>query len=294
MFLLQKIEELMVNYSDARHTVGEFVLNEKAAIGDYTIAQIAQKTYTSKATVVRFAKTLGYEGWKEFKKDYLAELNYRASHSDDVDVNIPFKKGDSMDVLVNNLMNLLIESVRDTVDLLDYAMVEKAVEYLKNARHVIIFGISPNDYLGQLFKRKLLTIGKYADVVQFSEIGLMSKFMTKQDCAIVISYSGNTRFSEPISSLKTLIGKKIPIIGITSGGDNFIRNNVTCVLTISSRERLYSKISNFATENSINFILNLIFSRYFMDDYERNLIYKIENAKDLEVQRAATLKELKD
>lgn len=284
----------MVNYSDARHTVGEFVLNEKAAIGDYTIAQIAQKTYTSKATVVRFAKTLGYEGWKEFKKDYLAELNYRASHSDDVDVNIPFKKGDSMDVLVNNLMNLLIESVRDTVDLLDYAMVEKAVEYLKNARHVIIFGISPNDYLGQLFKRKLLTIGKYADVVQFSEIGLMSKFMTKQDCAIVISYSGNTRFSEPISSLKTLIGKKIPIIGITSGGDNFIRNNVTCVLTISSRERLYSKISNFATENSINFILNLIFSRYFMDDYERNLIYKIENAKDLEVQRAATLKELKD
>ncbi|MDD3022242.1 MAG: MurR/RpiR family transcriptional regulator [Alphaproteobacteria bacterium] len=294
MFLLQKIEELMVNYSDARHTVGEFVLNEKAAIGEYTIAQIAQKTYTSKATVVRFAKTLGYEGWKEFKKDYLAELNYRASHSEDVDVNIPFKKGDSMDVLVNNLMNLQIESVRDTVDLLDYSMVEKAVEYLKNARHVIIFGISPNDYLGQLFKRKLLTIGKYADVVQFSEIGLMSKSMTKEDCVILVSYSGNTRFSEPMSSLKTLIGKKIPVIGITSGGDNYIRNNVDCVLTISSRERLFSKISNFATENSIAFIFNVLFARYFMDDYDRNLVYKIQNSKDLESQRIATLKELKD
>lgn len=294
MFLMQRIEELMVNYKDARHTVGEFVLNEKTNLANYTIAQIAQKTYTSKATVVRFAKTLGYDGWKEFKKDYLVELSYRQSHSKDVDVNIPFKKGDRLDSVVANMMNLQIESVKDTADLLDHAMVEKAVTYLKQARHVAIFGVSPNDYLGQLFKRKLLSIGKHADVVQFSEIGLMSKYLTREDCAIVISYSGNVKFSEPMGSLKTMIKNKVPIIGITSGGDNFIRNNVDCVLTISSRERLFSKIANFATENSINFILNVLFASYFMDDYDRNLVYKIQNAKDLESDRIATLKEMKD
>lgn len=39
--------------------------------------EIAEKTYTSKATVIRFAKAMGYDGWKEFMKDYIAEIQYR-------------------------------------------------------------------------------------------------------------------------------------------------------------------------------------------------------------------------
>lgn len=58
LFLLQKIEELMMNHHDARYAVGEFVLHEQTNLHHYTISQIAEYTYTSKATVVRFAKTV--------------------------------------------------------------------------------------------------------------------------------------------------------------------------------------------------------------------------------------------
>lgn len=52
----------MMNHHDARYAVGEFVLYEQVKLHRYTISQIAEYTYTSKATVVRFAKTLGFDG----------------------------------------------------------------------------------------------------------------------------------------------------------------------------------------------------------------------------------------
>lgn len=62
MFLFQKIEETMMKYSDARHAVGEFIIREQGKVHEYTIGEIAERTYTSKATVVRFAKAMGYDG----------------------------------------------------------------------------------------------------------------------------------------------------------------------------------------------------------------------------------------
>ena len=68
MFLFQKIEETMMRYTDARHAVGEFILQEQDKLYQYTVTEIAEKTFTSKATVVRFAKAMGYDGWKELDR----------------------------------------------------------------------------------------------------------------------------------------------------------------------------------------------------------------------------------
>ena len=69
MFLIQKVEEVVVSYDDGRKTIGEFILSHPDTIHTYSIDEIARQTHTSKASIVRFAKTLGYEGWKDLKKD---------------------------------------------------------------------------------------------------------------------------------------------------------------------------------------------------------------------------------
>ena len=94
--------------------------------------------------------------------------------------------------------------------------------------------------------------------------------------------------------LDLLKQNKVKLIGITGGGNNYIRERVDCVLSISSRERLYTKISNFSTEESILIILNVLFSCYFARNYEKNLRYKTENSRTLEISREASLKEMKE
>lgn len=284
----------MMTYGDARHAIGEFVLHEKDHLHEYTINEIAEYTYTSKATVVRFAKTLGYDGWKEFMKEFISEIKYQQNHQDDVDVNYPFKETDSVNTIIEKMKTLQIESIQDTADLLDITMLNKATTYLLNAKHIVIFGISPNSFLGELFRRKMITIGKQVDLARSGESGIIARTLGKEDCAIMISYSGNNEAADPLVHLSVLLENKVPTIGITSGGDNYLRRNLECILTMSSKERLYTKIANFSTEESIQFIFNVLFANYFVKNYQENNLYKIRNSKILESVRVAALRDMKD
>lgn len=294
MFLFQKIEETMMKYTDARHAVGEFILQEPEKLYQYTVTEIAAKTFTSKATVVRFAKAMGYDGWKEFMKDYIAEVKYQKDHKNTVDFNIPFQKDDSVDTIMENIKKLQIDSINETEDLIDGDVLLKAVDHLTGAKRIEIFCNSPNTYLAELFKRKLITIGKSADVATRGEAGLVAATLGPQDCALIISYSGNSVDQNPVNRIGILKKNHVPIIGITSGGDNYMRKNLDCVFTMCTRERLYTKIANYSTEESLNYILNVLFSCCFARNYKANLDFKIKNSRMLEQERITMMKDIKD
>lgn len=294
MFLFQRIEEVMMNYHDARRAVGEFVLHEQDKLHQYTITEVAELTYTSKATVVRFAKTLGFDGWKEFMKAYISEVKYQQAHQGDADVNYPFKEGDHTSRIIDRIKTVQMESIQDTADLMEPEMIDMAIAYLLKANRIVVFGLSPNVFLAELFRRKMLTIGRQVDIANPGETGIMARMLGKDDCAIMISYSGNNAESDPLLHVKTLQEQEVYIIGITSGGDNYIRNHVPCVLTMSSKERLYTKISNFATEESISFILNVLFSCYFTKHYQQNCNFKLQSSKELERKRKSREQNIQD
>ena len=294
MYLFQKIEEVMMNYHDARHAVGEFVLHEQKNLYKYTINEVAEYSYTSKATVLRFAKTLGFEGWRDFMKAFIAEVKYQETHHADVDANYPFHEKSSHQEIIESLKTLQMESIQDSADLMDMDMLKMATTYLVKSKHIVIFGLSPNIFLGELFRRKMISIGKKVDIANLGEMGIISRTMDEQDCAIVISYSGNNKHAEPMSYLQNLLDQKVSIIGITSGGDNYMRRILPCVFTMSSKERLYTKIANFATEESLQFILNVLYSCYYREEYQKNCLFKIQSSKILESQRNAVLNEMQD
>ena len=205
MYLFQKIEELMMTYNDARRSIGAFVIQERTNLYKYTINDIAENTFTSKATVVRFAKALGFDGWKEFMKAFIAEIKYEETHQDDVDANYPFTEKDSPKEIKEKIKSLQIQSIEDTADLLEIEMLEKATNYLLDAKRVFIFGLSPNTFLGELFRRKMITIGKSVEIARTGETGIISRTLSNNDCAILISYSGNNDTTRSYLSSKNPI-----------------------------------------------------------------------------------------
>lgn len=294
MFLFQRIEEVMMAYSDARHAIGEFIIREQENVYKYTVAEIAERTYTSKATVVRFAKAMGYDGWKEFMKDYIEEVQYRKKHENNLDYNFPFKEHDKLDDIIECIQQIQIESIRETRDLLQNNILNLAAERIIKARNIVIFSQSPNSYYAGAFARKLCSIGYLARIEVSGEAGLISAVLGKNDCAIIISYSGNNPTKEPMDKIKILKANRVPMIGITSGGENYIRKQIDCVLTIASRERLYTKISNFSTEESLLFVLNCLYSCVFARNYKENKNFKLINSRMLEQERYTQIREMQE
>ena len=287
MFLTHRIEEMVAQATDTRRASGAFVLRERAHLADYTIADIARETYASKASVTRFAKTLGFDGWRDFIHDFMAEVHFEQAHSAAVDPNYPFAEGDRDEQVVTAIADAQYDAVSDTLRTLNRGALALAVRYLTHARSVHVFGVSPNTYLGELFCRKMLSIGKTACVVHPDENGVTARSLTPDDCALIISYSGNNASENPMQVVPALTAGKVPTIAITGEGQNYLRRNVRCTLTISSREALYDKIATFETEASILFLLNALFSCCFARSYEKNLAYKRHTARTLEQSREA-------
>lgn len=282
MLLFQKIEELTYTHTDARHTIGNFLLKEKSRVKRYTMSEIADKTFTSKSSLVRFAKMMGFSGWKEFMEAFLGETYYEESHYTDIDPNFPIEPGETTKHIVDKLGNLMVESILDTMDQLSLGQVDKAVDYMTGAGQIALLGQSPNTYLGSLFRRKMVSVGKNILLPTGWDQGLMVHALQKGDCAILVSYSGNNPERVPMNFIPVLKKKEIPIIAVTGLGSNLLRKNADCVLSMSSRERLYTKIGTFSTEESISLILNTLYACYFARNYQQNLDYKIQVSKQLE------------
>ena len=279
MLLFQKVEEVAHQYSDARRVIGEFLLAEKDRLEECSLQESADRTFTSKASLVRFAKTVGYSGWKSFIKDFLAECHYEATHYSDIDPNFPFAEGEGLRDIVYKLCNLQVESLLDTADQMDIKQLERAVDLLCGARQIAVLGQPPNSYVANLFKRKMLSIGRPILLYEGGDLGLLAHSLGAQDCAILISYTGNNEKRIPLNMIPLLKEHAVPILAITGLGDNLLRQQADCVLSMSSRERIYSKISTFATEESIGYILNVLFAGCFARNYQANLQYKIDASK---------------
>lgn len=103
---------------------------------------------------------------------------------------------------------------------------------------------------------------------------------------LLISYSGVTESLLRIAKL--IRNKGIPILLLTSVGDNPLTKLANCTLRLATRERLYSKIGTFSTDTSISYLLNILYSCLFAQDYENNLALRKIASQMIETERKAT------
>jgi DNA-binding MurR/RpiR family transcriptional regulator len=281
MNLIEKIKKVTNESKGSKKAIGNFILDNQNNLNDYTVEQISLLTYTSKATVVRFAHSLGYTGWREFLRNFNIDLSYWNKVSDGVDANYPFKANDSVEKIAIQMKELHIQSIEDTVGLINYGDLKNVAKLMYDSKRIIIFAASPNDYLAKTFQRKMLSIGRHVEIAINGEMGLMAGSLTANDCSLIISYSGS-KISPAVQHINLLKFSKTPVVAITSKEKSYLTERSNYVLKISSRERMYKKIENFATEVSIIYVLNLLFSLYFQIDYDANRQYRLTSSSLLE------------
>ena len=132
-----------------RGTSGRLSSERRAVCGS-----IAAETYTSKAALARFAKSLGFSGWTEFSREYVGEQRYQETRYSEIDPNVPFRGDSSTQDIIQQMCSLEMESLMDTADLLAPQTVDRIVNLMKRSGRIALFGMSPNNLLGELFRRQ--------------------------------------------------------------------------------------------------------------------------------------------
>lgn len=283
MLIVEKLKE-KDSMSGAEATIADFLLAHGRDLKRYSTRDLADSTYTSPATVIRLCKKLGFSGFEEFRARYLDEQRYLEQRADVVDVNFPFAKDDTSMRAAHRISQLYSETIEDTMSLLRYGDLQKATRLISRCQriHVFSFGTAMNQ--AESFREKMLKIGKSVIISNNLNYQLYeAECLGPSDLALIVSYSGETE--KILLVAQTCRERRIPVIALTSFGDNSLTGYADCKLTLSTKETLFENTADFSTHMSVNLLLDVLYAAYFLTDYDGHYARKLKTAQSLEAHR---------
>ena len=153
MLLSQQIEELHLPHAEA--AVAKYILEQGSQLKGMSTRKIVSKAYTTLTKLVWLVQRLGFEGWPDFFTAFLEEFEYLERHFNKIDANCPFSKSDNQTTIANKIAALYVDSIQDTMALLDYEELHQAVRCLIKSKNIYLVGLSFSIDCTWFFKRNM-------------------------------------------------------------------------------------------------------------------------------------------
>ena len=223
MSVISKIKEMQSELTAKEKKISKYILQHLDKIVYMNTYQIADKCKVSQASVVRFAKKLGYSGFPEFKISFGRDMGRR-----DVEEKINFiyediQETDELDDLIKKIVYANSNIIQDTYSILDTNTVKEAVEIIKNARKIFILGAGYSGIVAKDFHYKLGELGMNSICEADYHIQLASiSTLNENDVVFVISQGGKT--VDIYNLVKEAKKRKVKIISVTQMSSNPIRD----------------------------------------------------------------------
>ena len=191
--MLDRIKASLPSLAPAEQRVAKLVLGDPRAFANLPVSELADRAHVSKPTVVRFCRSMGYDGLSDFKLKLAGSVSegvpfiHRSVDADDK----------TSDVLVKVIDNAVAAFLKYRNDASTFA-IEKAVEALaatyKTGRRIEFYGVGNSGVVALDAQHKFFRLG--VNTISWSDghMQVMSAtLLGPGDCVVVISNSGRTR-----------------------------------------------------------------------------------------------------
>ena len=191
--MLERVKASLPSLAPAEQRVGKLVLGDPRAFANLPISVLADRAHVSKPTVVRFCRSMGYDGLSDFKLKLAGSVNegvpfiHRSVDADD-------KTGDVMVKVIDNTVAAFLKYRNDAIT----GSIEKAVitlaETHTTGRRIEFYGAGNSGIVAQDAQHKFFRLGLNTIAYSDGHMQVMSASMLSAgDCVVIISNSGRTR-----------------------------------------------------------------------------------------------------
>lgn len=152
------------------------------------IREVAKSAGVSEALVVKVAKKLGFDGFKELKS---ALIGYRNGSSAELYDEI--STGDDLETVASKVFRTSIQALEETRAILDVERIERTARVLARAERVDIYGVGGSAQIARDIAHKFLRIGRRIAVYDDPHMMMMSaSVLDTTDAVVAISHSGSS------------------------------------------------------------------------------------------------------
>ncbi|MCA3238656.1 MAG: MurR/RpiR family transcriptional regulator [Betaproteobacteria bacterium] len=191
--MLDRIRASLPSLAPAEQRVGQLVLNDPRAFANLPVSELAARAHVSKPTVVRFCRSMGYDGLSDFK------LKLAGTVSEGVpfihrSVDVDDKTGDVVVKVIDNTVAAFLKYRNDA----STAAIDKVAGLLaatyKTGKRIEFIGAGNSGIVALDAQHKFFRLGVNTVAYSDGHMQVMSaSLLGPGDCLVVISNSGRTR-----------------------------------------------------------------------------------------------------
>lgn len=259
-----RIKMNIKSLTKAELKVCSYVLENYESILNFNITELAEKVDASEASVVRFCKSIGYKGYQDFRINAAKDLIPKEKQ-----YNPSLNKDDNTITIFEKIFKSEISVLNQTLNTLDYKLVEQVVDLIATAKRICFFGSGGSMLVAQDAQHKFLKIGIKVMLYPDADMQLMaSALLDSGDIAFCISHSGTN--INVVKCIKVAKEKGAKIIALTTQGKTPVSKNSDITLytgveeTVFKSESVSTRIAQLAVIDSIIAVVAL---RNYDDSY---------------------------
>ncbi len=191
--MLDRIRASLPSLAPAEQRVAQLVLADPRAFANLPVSELADRAHVSKPTVVRFCRSMGYDGLSDFKLKLAGTVSegvpfiHRSVDADD-------KTSDVIVKVIDNTVAAFLKYRNDA----STAAIDKAVDVLaatyKTGKRIEFIGAGNSGIVALDAQHKFFRLGVNTVAYSDGHMQVMSaSLMGPGDCLVIISNSGRTR-----------------------------------------------------------------------------------------------------
>ncbi len=240
--ILSRINEHYDKMSKSHKAIANFITEHIDMAVFMTAAKLGKTLGISESTVVRFASGIGYDGYPKFQKALEECVKSKLNNIQKMDAK--YGKSSQSEIL-NSVLNADIEKIQDTIQNLDGATFESAVNIILEAKSIYIMGLRSNEPLAGFLHFYLNMIRGNVILLNSTSISETFEQMIRiddKDCFIGISFP---RYSmRTLKAMELANDRNATVIAITD--------------TIHSPMNLYSSCNLLARSDMVSIVDSLV------------------------------------
>jgi len=191
--MLDRIRASLPSLAPAEQRVGQLVLTDPRAFANLPVSELADRSHVSKPTVVRFCRSMGYDGLSDFK------LKLAGTVSEGVpfihrSVDVDDKTSDVVVKVIDNTVSAFLKYRNNaSTAAIDKAAAVLAATY-KTGKRIEFIGAGNSGIVALDAQHKFFRLGVNTVAYSDGHMQVMSaSLMGPGDCMVIISNSGRTR-----------------------------------------------------------------------------------------------------
>lgn len=265
--LLKKIESEMPSFSKGQKAISSYILNNYDKAAYMTAAMIGKQVGVSESTVVRFATELGFKGYPELQRALQEVVRVNLNSVQRVQLtNSIIGEGD----VLSKVLSSDIEKMRHTLEEVDRASFDRAVDKLISAKNIYIIGARSSAFLAGFLDYNLSMIFNNVRLVQTgSGVEVFEQLFKVGEGDVVFAISFPRYSTRVVNAVKFARDKGAEVIAMTDGVGSPIAKNAT--ESLIARSDMVSFVDSLAAPLSIINAILVAIVRKIGDEFSERL-----------------------